>query len=166
MIVKASLFLSTGAMEETYGTGEIDKLGGMAKREPLLAVTFMVAALSLVGLPPFSGFVAKFSIIQATLDLSHYWVSAVALVVSVLTMLKIWTGIFMGPDPKSLDERALTYQERMHGKRYLRVQAQADNPTLTIGPPTATTSAVLSGERAVKIPLKLLLPSVVLAVIT
>ncbi|GAA4828840.1 monovalent cation/H+ antiporter subunit D family protein [Garicola koreensis] len=169
MIVKASLFLSTGAMEETYGTGEIDRLGGMAKREPLLAVTFMVAALSLVGLPPFSGFVAKFSIIQATLELSHYWVAAVALLVSVLTMLamlKIWTGVFMGAEPKNLDERALAYQERMHGKRYLRVQAQAENPTLTIGPPTATTSAVLSGERAVKIPLKLILPSVILAVIT
>src|SRR5699024_1402991 len=139
MIVKASLFLSTGAMEETYGSGEIDRLGGMAKREPLLAVTFMVAALSLVGLPPFSGFVAKFSIIQATLELSHYWVAAVALLVSVLTMLamlKIWTGVFMGAEPKNLDERALAYQERMHGKRYLRVQAQADNPTLTIGPPT------------------------------
>ena len=169
MIVKASLFLSTGAIEETYGTGEIDRLGGMAKREPLVAVTFMIAALSLAGLPPFSGFVAKFSIIQATLELSHYWVAAVAVVVSVFTllsMLKIWTGVFMGTEPKNLEERALTYQERMHGKRYLRVQAQADNPTLTVGPPTATMSAVLSGERAVKVPLKLIMPGIILAGIT
>ena len=169
MIVKASLFLSTGAIEETYGTGQIDKLGGMLKREPLVAVTFMVAALSLAGLPPFSGFVAKFTIIQATLELSHYWVAAVAVIVSVFTllsMLKIWTGVFMGEAPENLEERALTYQERMHGKRYLRVQAQAENPTLTIRPPTGTMSAILAGEQAVKVPLKLILPGMLLAGIT
>lgn len=165
----ASLFLSTGAIEETYGTGQIDRLGGMLKREPLVAVTFMIAALSLAGLPPFSGFVAKFSIIQATLELTHYWVAAVAVVVSVFTllsMLKIWTGVFMGAEPENLEERALTYQERMHGKRYLRIQAQAESPTLTIRPPTGTMSAVLAGEQAVKVPLKLIIPGMILASIT
>lgn len=169
MIVKASLFLSTGAIEETYGTGEIDKLGGMLKREPLVAVTFMVAALSLAGLPPFSGFAAKFSIIQGTLELSHYWVAGVAVLVSVFTllsMLKIWTGVFMGAEPEDLEERALTYQERMHGKRYLRIQAQAESPTLTIRPPTGAMSAVLSGEQAVKVPVKLIIPGMLLAGIT
>ena len=169
MIVKASLFLSTGAIEETYGTGEIEKLGGMLKREPLIAITFMAAALSLAGLPPFSGFVAKFSIIQATLEETHYWVAAVAVIVSVFTllsMLKIWTGVFMGEEPKDLQERALTYQQRMHGKRYLRVEAQAETPTLTVGPPTSTTMAVLSGEQAVKVPTKLIIPGALLAGVT
>lgn len=169
MIVKASLFLSTGALEETYGTGRVDKLGGMLKREPLVAVTFMIAALSLAGLPPFSGFVAKFTIIQATLEQSHYWVAVVAVVVSVFTllsMLKIWTGVFMGPEPDDLQERALVYQERMHGKRYLRVRAQAGTPTLTIGPPTGTMSQVLTGQRAVRVPLKLIMPGLILAGIT
>ena len=169
MIVKASLFLSTGAIEETYGTGRIDRLGGMLAREPLVAVTFMVAALSLAGLPPFSGFVAKFSIIQATLEESHYVVAVVAVVVSVFTllsMLKIWTGVFMGSEPDDLQDRALTYQQRMHGKRYLRVEAQAETPTLTVGPPTATTYAVLRGEQAVKVPVKMVIPGALLAVIT
>ncbi|MDO5493113.1 MAG: monovalent cation/H+ antiporter subunit D family protein [Nesterenkonia sp.] len=169
MIVKASLFLSTGAIEETYGTGEISKLGGMLRREPLVAVTFMVAALSLAGLPPFSGFVAKFTIIQATLQESHYWVAIVAVVVSVFTllsMLKIWTGVFMGPEPENLEADALESQARMHGKRYLRVEAQAETPTLSIGPPTATTTAVLEGRQAVKVPIKLIIPGAILAAIT
>ena len=54
----------------------------------------------------------------------------------------------------------------MHGKRYLRVQAQAETPTLTIGPPTATTSAVLAGKQAVKVPFKLIFPAILLAAIT
>ncbi|MDR8018079.1 monovalent cation/H+ antiporter subunit D family protein [Nesterenkonia aerolata] len=169
MIVKASLFLSTGAIEETYGTGEISRLGGMLKREPLVAITFMVAALSLAGLPPFSGFVAKFTIIQATLEEGHIWVAVVAVIVSVFTllsMLKIWTGVFMGPEPEGLESEALESQAKMHGKRYLRVEAQAETPTLSIGPPTATTTAVLEGRQAVKVPLKLIVPGALLAAVT
>ncbi|MFM9682980.1 hypothetical protein, partial [Streptomyces brasiliscabiei] len=73
---------------------------------------------------------------------------------------------FMGDEPDDLQDRALTYQQRMHGKRYLRVQAQAETPTLTVGPPTATTYAVLRGEQAVKVPLKMVLPGALLAAIT
>lgn len=169
MVVKASLFLSTGAIEETYGTGELDKLGGMLKREPLVAITFMAAALSLAGLPPFSGFIAKFSIIAATLEQAHYWVAAVAVVVSVFTMLsmlKIWTGVFMGKPPEHLEERALAYQERIRGKRYLRLRAQAENPTLTIAPPTQAMTSLRSGQQVVKVPFKLILPGLLLACVT
>jgi len=49
MIVKASLFLSTGAIEQTYGSGRLEKLGGLRTREPLITAAFVVAALSLAG---------------------------------------------------------------------------------------------------------------------
>lgn len=39
MIVKASLFMSTGAVEVRYGTGVIGALGGIARTEPVIAVT-------------------------------------------------------------------------------------------------------------------------------
>ncbi|MGK4217546.1 monovalent cation/H+ antiporter subunit D family protein [Kocuria marina] len=99
MIVKASLFLSTGAIEVRYGTGRIGALSGMAKREPVIAVAFFVAALSLAGLPPFSGFVAKFSLILAAVDTGHVIAVIVMLAVSLVTllsMLKIWNGVFWG----------------------------------------------------------------------
>src|SRR5699024_11604024 len=59
MIVKASLFMSTGAVEVRYGTGGIGALGGISRTEPIIAVAFMIAALSLAGIPPFSGFAAR-----------------------------------------------------------------------------------------------------------
>lgn len=99
MIVKASLFLSTGAIEVRYGTGEVGKLSGIAKLEPLLAVAFFVAALSLAGIPPFSGFVAKLSLILASLETGQIAVVAVMIFVSLITllsMLKIWNGVFWG----------------------------------------------------------------------
>ncbi|WP_306515948.1 monovalent cation/H+ antiporter subunit D family protein [Corynebacterium sp.] len=103
MIVKASLFMSTGAIEVKYGTGELGKVTAMAKREPIMAVAFFVAALSLAGIPPFSGFVAKFSLMMATWEAGEVYALIVMVVVSLITllsMLKIWGGVFWG-DPKA-----------------------------------------------------------------
>ncbi|MDO5662449.1 MAG: monovalent cation/H+ antiporter subunit D family protein [Brachybacterium sp.] len=97
MIVKASLFLSAGAIEERYGTDELTELKGRVGREPLLAIAFGMAALSLAGLPPFSGFIAKFTLIVASFE-AGWWIAAVvALIVSLITllsMLKIWNAVF------------------------------------------------------------------------
>lgn len=105
MIVKASLFLSTGAIEVQYGTGTIGELSGIAKREPIIAAAFFIAALSLAGLPPFSGFVAKLTLILASLEAGEVAAVVVMLLVSLITllsMLKIWGGIFWG---KPSDEK-------------------------------------------------------------
>ncbi|WP_265520849.1 monovalent cation/H+ antiporter subunit D family protein [Oerskovia flava] len=99
MIVKASLFLSTGAVEVRYGTGPLGSVHGIARAEPLIAVTFFIAAMSLAGIPPFSGFVAKLALITAALDSGQVAAVVVMLVVSIITlmsMLKIWSGTFWG----------------------------------------------------------------------
>jgi multicomponent Na+:H+ antiporter subunit D len=111
MIVKASLFLSTGAIEHVHGTGSLDRLGGIAKREPLLGMVFMGAALSLAGLPPFSGFVAKLSLVIAAVDDAQWTVAAVMIAVSLITlmsMLKIWGGVFWGKEPEVSDQAPVT----------------------------------------------------------
>ncbi|GAB98096.1 multicomponent Na+:H+ antiporter subunit D [Kineosphaera limosa] len=98
MIVKASLFLSTGAIEEHYGTNKLQELQARIRREPLIALSFIIAALSLAGLPPFSGFVAKLTLIVATVEEGHLWVAVAALAVSLITlmsMLKIWNAVFV-----------------------------------------------------------------------
>ena len=104
MIVKASLFLSTGAIEVRYGTGRIGALSGIARREPLIAVAFFVAALSLAGIPPFSGFVAKLSLIFASVEAEQIGAVIVMVAVSLITllsMLKIWSGVFWGKPSSS-----------------------------------------------------------------
>lgn len=97
IIVKASLFLSTGALEVTHGTGRLGALPPMGKREPLLAITFMAAALSLAGLPPFSGFVGKLALIIGAAEVGQWIAVAIMVFVSLITllsMLKIWSGVF------------------------------------------------------------------------
>ena len=102
-VVKTSLFLSAGVVERIEGTGRIDRLGGLARRQRLLAVAFGGAALSLVGIPPLSGFIAKYVLIRAGVVDGQYVAAAVALVVSLFTllsMLKVWNGVFWGDDPE------------------------------------------------------------------
>lgn len=97
MIVKASLFLSTGAIEVRYGSGQLGTVTGMLKKEPWIAATFFIAALSLAGIPPFSGFVAKLSLIMASIDAGQVAAAVVMVIVSLITllsMLKIWSGVF------------------------------------------------------------------------
>ncbi len=99
IIVKTTLFLVGGLVEHRTGTGRLDRVGGLLRSAPLLAVVFLVAALSLAGVPPLSGFVAKFALVEAGLS-AHAWVVVgVSLVVSALTlfsMTKIWAGAFGG----------------------------------------------------------------------
>jgi multicomponent Na+:H+ antiporter subunit D len=69
----------------------------------VLGLLFMVPALSLAGLPPLSGFFAKFIIIRAGIEVEAWLAVAVALVVGLLTlysMVKIWNEVFWKAQPE------------------------------------------------------------------
>ncbi len=102
--VKTLLFLVGGLIEEREGTSALDRIGGLAGRQPLLAVLFAIPALSLAGIPPFSGFVAKLALVDAGIEEVSVPIVVVALVGSVLTLLsmvKIWVGVFWGAPTES-----------------------------------------------------------------
>ena len=63
--VKTVMFLVGGLIEDDQGSSALDRIGGLAARRPMLAALFALPALSLAGLPPFSGFVAKLSLVDA-----------------------------------------------------------------------------------------------------
>lgn len=97
MIVKCSLFLCGGLMTRRSGSDELLQMGGLARQMPWLATFFLIAALSLAGLPPLSGFFAKFVLIREAFRAEHIVLAAIALVTSVLTLLsmvKIWSYAF------------------------------------------------------------------------
>jgi multicomponent Na+:H+ antiporter subunit D len=103
ILAKSTLFLISGIAQRKYGTFELKQLGGLYRSSPLLSILFLIPALSLAGIPPLSGFFAKLALIQAGLALGQYAIVAVALGVSILTlysMLKIWTEAFWKPLPE------------------------------------------------------------------
>ncbi|HSI93408.1 MAG TPA: proton-conducting transporter membrane subunit, partial [Jiangellaceae bacterium] len=99
--VKACLLLVVGAVEVTFGAGRMDRLGGLARHEPMLALAFGGGALALIGVPPLSGFVGKLALLRAAATDGEYIAVAVALVVTLITlvsMVKVWNGVFWGHD--------------------------------------------------------------------
>jgi multicomponent Na+:H+ antiporter subunit A len=58
-IFKAGLFLGIGAIDHAAGTRDLSRLGGLARRTPLLCAVLAVLAGSMAGLPPFAGFLSK-----------------------------------------------------------------------------------------------------------
>jgi len=108
IIVKTNLFLVSGAVERVRGTFDLKPLGGLYRSRPVLAILFLVPALSLAGLPPLSGFFAKLGLVQAGLARGQYVIVAVSLGVSLLTlfsMMKIWNEVFWKSSPGNPDDR-------------------------------------------------------------
>ena len=100
IIVKTSLFLTAALIEHTGGSSRLSRLGGMVRTAPMLAVLFLLPALSLAGIPPLSGFIGKLALVEAGVASEDYAIVAVSLLVSLLTlfvMVKIWSGVFWSP---------------------------------------------------------------------
>ncbi len=67
-LYKAALFLGVGAIDHEAGTRDVRLLGGLARAMPLTAFAVVASALSMAGLPPFFGFVAKELFYEAKLE--------------------------------------------------------------------------------------------------
>jgi multicomponent Na+:H+ antiporter subunit D len=96
----------SGIAERLSGTWALPASGGLYRRRPWVALLFLVPALALAGLPPLSGFVAKLALVEAGLEAGRYGMVAVALGVSVLTLLsmtKIWAEAYWKPAPAEGD---------------------------------------------------------------
>jgi multicomponent Na+:H+ antiporter subunit D len=99
--VKTALFLISGITERATGTQELKEMGGLLNVYPFLATLFIVAALSLAGMPPFSGFFAKLALLTAGVQEEQYVYVGVALLGSLLTLVsmsKIYVYVFWGED--------------------------------------------------------------------
>jgi multicomponent Na+:H+ antiporter subunit D len=114
MIVKANLFLVSGLGRDICGTMDLDRMGGIYREKPFIAVLFFIPAFSLAGFPPLSGFWAKFLLIRSSLEIQHYVVAAIVVAVGLLTlysMIKIWLHAFWKPLPDtSAPEKGISSQ--------------------------------------------------------
>jgi multicomponent Na+:H+ antiporter subunit D len=99
-IVKSGLFLISGVVQHLTGTTHLKRpeLSNLYATAPWVSILFMVTAMSLAGIPPLSGFIAKLFLIKAGLEVHQYAIVAVALVTGMLTlysMIKIWSEAFL-----------------------------------------------------------------------
>ncbi|WP_051717578.1 Na+/H+ antiporter subunit D [Streptomyces megasporus] len=146
--VQAALFLIAGMVAGWGGSAKLPVLARAAPPPVILAILFLISALSLAGIPPLSGFVAKLILLQAGVEqggAAAYVLLAAALLTSLLTlyaMAKVWRAVFAAGT-----ERPPAV--RRHGAR-TRLMVGAAGGTVLIGVLVAVAAEPVArvGERA------------------
>ena len=92
---KALLFLGSGSVIHAVGVQDMRKMGGLAKFMPWTAAAFLVATLSISGIPPLSGFWSKDPIIAAAYEQGNYIIYGFTLVTAFLTAFYMFRLFFL-----------------------------------------------------------------------
>jgi len=154
---KASLFLVVGAVDAATGTRDLRRLTGVGRRLPWVALAGGLATASMIGLPPFAGYVAKEAALEALLHgEGPGWVDAVVLwsvvVGSMFTVaygLRFWWGAFSS--------------RKRHGSP-ARANQHVDLRAST-GPAVEADEAPVDPAKIKPLPFLLVAPAVVLGVL-
>lgn len=89
-LIKAALFLAAGILLYQTGTLKISNLAGTAGRSKLVFVVFVIAGLSLIGVPGTVGFISKWYLVLAAAELQAWWIIVVVLVGSLMAIVYVW----------------------------------------------------------------------------
>src|SRR5450759_4320444 len=97
---KALLFLGAGAIIHAVHTNHMTEMGGLRKYLPITHMTFLIACLTIAGIPPLSGFFSKDEILAAAFEHNKI-LFAVEYAVAGLTafyMFRLYFSIFWGKE--------------------------------------------------------------------
>ncbi len=85
-IFKSLLFVNAAAVEQSTGTTDMGRLGGLGSRMPYTSTTSVIGLLSTAGIPPLAGFWSKLVIIIALWQAQQYGYAVLAALLSVVTL--------------------------------------------------------------------------------
>jgi len=73
-------------VEKSKKSSEIESFHGLMQRSPGIALVFLIAVLSLAGIPPFGGFVSKVLVFMAAMDAGLIWLLIIGIVNSIIAL--------------------------------------------------------------------------------
>ncbi|MFH1715643.1 MAG: proton-conducting transporter membrane subunit [Elusimicrobiota bacterium] len=112
-IFKGLLFLSAGAVVHASGIRDIDRLGGLLKKLPVVGACFFVGSAAICGLPPLNGFMSEYliyfgsfkgALVNGVMPLiSFFVIVGLALIggLAVACFTKVFGIVFLG-EPRNL----------------------------------------------------------------
>ena len=79
-------FYVTSFLTDKYGHDSQSNFKGLISRNPIAAITMLFTLFSLAGLPPFSGFIAKFNMLSVVITKKYYTLAFIAAINSVISL--------------------------------------------------------------------------------
>ncbi|HEY4545358.1 MAG TPA: proton-conducting transporter membrane subunit [Pedomonas sp.] len=106
-LMKITLFLCAGNLGQTLGIHKVSEMNGAGARMPWTMAAFSVAALGMIGLPPFAGFISKWYLGSGAVQSGAGWALVVLLISSLLNaayflpiLSRVWFRKQTGPWPE------------------------------------------------------------------
>lgn len=118
-MIKGGLFFAVGCFAIMAGSVRLNELAGIGRRMPVTMAAFVLAGLSLVGVPGTVGFISKWYLVVGALEAGVWWVAFLILITSLLAV--IYLGKFV----------EVAYFREPHGKT-----VKAGEPPLSMLVPT------------------------------
>lgn len=107
ILYKGTLLMCAGVVIAATGKRKISELGGLAKKMPITAGSFLIASMAIAGFPLLNGFVSKSLIMNAAAESGQHWAEILLMIASVGTLmsvtLKVNYFVFFGKSDVNID---------------------------------------------------------------
>lgn len=88
-LMKGALFMSVACVVLRFGDHHCSAFTGLARRMPYTAASFLIAGLSLIGVPLTTGFVSKWYLLEASFSAGHAWAAFLVVLSSLIALLYV-----------------------------------------------------------------------------
>jgi len=102
-LMKGALFMAVGAVIYRLGTNRIEDFAGLARQMPWTMLAFVLAGLSMIGVPLTAGFISKWALLQAAIAEGSLIAVAVVVIGSLLAVIyigRIAEAAYLKPAPE------------------------------------------------------------------
>jgi NADH-quinone oxidoreductase subunit M len=105
-LLSVTLFMLAGLVEARTGTGDLDRLGGMARGRPLLATVLMVTGVIALAVPGSTAFAGEFLVLTGVFTSGWGWavVGAIAIVLAAMYMLRLISAVLHERDGSAVTD--------------------------------------------------------------
>lgn len=112
-MIKSALFMAVGAMVLRYGSSKLDDLAGIGKTMPLTMLAFVLAGVSLIGVPLTAGFISKWYLITAVLQQGSLGIALLVAILlsSLMAVIYIWKVVEVAYFREPADNSKTTAQQ-------------------------------------------------------
>jgi NADH-quinone oxidoreductase subunit N len=127
VLANLSAFMVLIMLKQTTGSSDFESFNGLAKANPIAAACMAIAMLSLTGIPPLAGFMAKYLVFTSAIQQGYLWLVIIALLGSVISIFYYFRPII------NMYMKAPEYQKLVTNKLSIAILVILTILTLVLG---------------------------------